>query len=130
MSKRFFFVCAGVLMLAVAYHLGATNGTAQPSGTIGAAGLAYVGGGNYSVATVDRIVYLDGSPVPAGPVPGTEAIIAVGVGGNASPLVMLADGQVFWAGASLSAWESLGNVLGSPTRAVGVTWGAIKVRYR
>ena len=29
MAKRFFFVCAGILCLAFAYHLGATNATAQ-----------------------------------------------------------------------------------------------------
>ena len=35
MAKRFFFVCAGILCLAFAYHLGATNATAQaPRGGI------------------------------------------------------------------------------------------------
>lgn len=29
MAKRFFFTCAGVLCLALAYHLGATSATAQ-----------------------------------------------------------------------------------------------------
>lgn len=29
MAKRFFFICAGILCLALAYHLGASNATAQ-----------------------------------------------------------------------------------------------------
>ena len=29
MAKRFFYLCAGVLCLAFAYHLGVTNATAQ-----------------------------------------------------------------------------------------------------
>jgi len=29
MAKRFFYACAGILCLALAYHLGATNATAQ-----------------------------------------------------------------------------------------------------
>jgi hypothetical protein len=29
MAKRFFFICAGILCLAFAYHLGATNARAQ-----------------------------------------------------------------------------------------------------
>ncbi len=29
MAKRLFFICAGILCLALAYHLGATNATAQ-----------------------------------------------------------------------------------------------------
>ena len=32
MAKRFFFICAGILCLAFAYHLGAKNASAQ-SGT-------------------------------------------------------------------------------------------------
>jgi len=29
MAKRFFYICLGILCLAFAYHLGATNATAQ-----------------------------------------------------------------------------------------------------
>jgi hypothetical protein len=29
MAKRFFYTCAGILCLVLAYHLGATNATAQ-----------------------------------------------------------------------------------------------------
>jgi hypothetical protein len=31
MAKRFFFVCAGILCLAIAYHFGAVNAAAQSS---------------------------------------------------------------------------------------------------
>ena len=33
MAKRFFYVCAGLLCLAFAYHLGATRATAQGAAT-------------------------------------------------------------------------------------------------
>jgi len=32
MAKKFFFICAGLLMLALAYHFGATTATAQAPG--------------------------------------------------------------------------------------------------
>ena len=32
MAKRFFYLCAGFLCLALAYHLGATSATAQAEG--------------------------------------------------------------------------------------------------
>lgn len=32
MAKKFFYVCGGLLMLALAYHLGATTATAQAPG--------------------------------------------------------------------------------------------------
>ena len=32
MAKRFFYVCAGLLCLALAYHLGASSATAQAAG--------------------------------------------------------------------------------------------------
>jgi len=31
-AKRFFFVCAGLMCLALAYHFGATNATGAPQG--------------------------------------------------------------------------------------------------
>jgi len=35
MAKKFFYVCAGLLMLALAYHLGASTATAQaPSNSV------------------------------------------------------------------------------------------------
>jgi len=35
MAKKFFYVCGGLLMLALAYHLGATSATAQaPSNSV------------------------------------------------------------------------------------------------
>ena len=35
MARRFFFVCSGIFLLALSYHLGAGNATSQVTSTIG-----------------------------------------------------------------------------------------------
>jgi len=76
MAKKFFYVCGGLLMLALAYQLGATTATAQAPGNpivaasgtnsfvvaIAANGDAYIsqGGGNWG-----HWGNVFGSPVPA-----------------------------------------------------------------
>jgi hypothetical protein len=45
-AKAFFFVCAGVFLLALAYHLGATTAKAQgPGNPIAGVAALYTGGG-------------------------------------------------------------------------------------
>jgi hypothetical protein len=52
-AKAFFFVCAGIFLLALAYHLGATNATAQaPSDPIVAADF-------YTVYTANGEAYVN-----------------------------------------------------------------------
>ena len=52
MAKKFFYVCAGLLCLTVAFHLGAVSGRAQTGGTIDGAALALV---QYSDTGVDPV---------------------------------------------------------------------------
>jgi hypothetical protein len=51
MAKKFFFVCAGIFMLALAYHLGATSATAQAPSNSVVASFA-VGSGGYPLVVV------------------------------------------------------------------------------
>lgn len=54
MAKRFFYVCAGLFLLALSYHLGARSATAQAGGpVVGVAAYFYQPGqaGEYVVAT-------------------------------------------------------------------------------
>ena len=56
MAKRFFFVCLGILCLALAYHLGANNASAQGSG--GKVRLIAAAGDNAWVVTDTDDIYL------------------------------------------------------------------------
>ena len=62
MAKRFFYVCAGMLLLALSYHLGATTATAQaPSNSVVASWESVYGGNTPSiVVTANGDVYAGG----------------------------------------------------------------------
>ena len=64
MAKRFFFTCAGILCLALAYHLGATSATAQ-SGSRGQIRLLEARGPYVLVVSdTDDIYVLDPEKLP------------------------------------------------------------------
>lgn len=94
-AKRFFYVCAGLLCLALAYHLGARSAAAIGNGIAG----PEIRGENDQIdvtLSVNRFVsgfhryvssgYVALSP-PNGPVPGTDDIVATHLlpGGTAEP---------------------------------------------
>src|SRR5712692_10476682 len=83
MLKKLFYASASVLMLAIAYHLGAQSAQAQ-SGTIAAAEVDAGNYGNYSIV-IGRTLYAFGpaayGPGPIGTrevftIPGTSPVIA------------------------------------------------------
>ena len=129
-AKTFFYVCAGLFLLALSYNLGARSAGAQAGGSI-AVGDINMGGQGGIAALVDRLLYraTDGPPFetygPTPPIPGTEPIVAVY---GPDPRAMLANGDVYRL--SGSAWILAGNVLGSGTPAQRATFGALKKRYR
>ena len=56
MAKRFFYVCAGLFLLALSYHLGAGSAVAQaPANPI--VGMASPTNGSVTVVTADGTVY-------------------------------------------------------------------------
>ena len=73
-AKRFFFICAGLLCLAVAYHVGATSATAKVSGSrlVAMADRPSIGSSAVAVDQSGRI-YLGhmGQWTQSGTVPGT-----------------------------------------------------------
>lgn len=104
MTKKFFFVCAGLLCLAVAYHLGATNAQGQAGSAVTGIAVGLTGNqaaSNFYVMTQDGTVYWRQfqhfNPSFAG-APFQSA-------GN------------FWTGSSPTASQSL-------------SWGSLKARYR
>jgi hypothetical protein len=146
MAKRFFYVCAGLLMLACAYHLGASSAGAEAANNVS---IAHIGDSSQKGAwavVFDRVVVAStpGSEVDplrvayvTDPVPGSSPIVAVS--GEAKS-VILANGDVYrWSG----TWSHGGNLLAnmvavsSPAPAPGLalevganpTWGNISVSY-
>ena len=133
MTKKFFFVCAGLLCLAVAYHLGARSAHGQVSTTIdgahiwspyGPVGSAWITG------VVGRVFYSNGAAIAA-PVPGTaRAIATTGIGSSEWPYAVLLENGDFYYGTGTS-WSFYGNVLGgAPTAGRPTTWGGLKAHYR
>jgi hypothetical protein len=130
--KRIFCGSAAVLMLAIAYHFGASTATAQSGGpvTVGGINTYYEGG---IAGVVGRLVYTGTyrQPLalfgPSAPVPGTYPIIAVD---GSSFTVMLSNGGVYTAnGTGGATWTLLGNLLLHPTPALQESWGQLKSRY-
>jgi hypothetical protein len=58
-ARAFFYVCAGVLLLALSYHFGATTATAQAPGNP-VVGIMYGGGTSYLALTANGDAYLSG----------------------------------------------------------------------
>lgn len=130
-ARAFLFVCAGVFLLMLSYHLGARNAGAQAGSQValGAINRSFEGG---IAAVVNRSIYtgtirppLDAfGPLP--PVPGADPIVAVY---GPDPTAMLSNGDVY--AYSGGGWTLMGNILsGGPTPVQLETWGAVKSRYR
>ena len=129
MTKRFFYASAGILMLAIAYHLGAISATAQTSSLIEAANCYDVPGIVYEpkLAVINHVVYALGGSGPvvsiADPIPGTARAIAVGNHG-----VILENGEI-WSHDS-GTWQLQGVFPVGPTPARAESFGRLKARYR
>lgn len=111
-AKRFFYVCAGVLMFALAYHLGASRAGAQSSGG-GFAGITITDGPN------------GGS---------TVAITVTGdiYGRPGAPTCFNGNVPFGWSPTSCSGeWVFMGNVLaGGTVQTQAKDWSAVKDGYR
>lgn len=133
MLRRFFYACIGLLLLAVAYHLGAATVNAQAANqvTVGNINPEFAGG---IAAVVGRVMIrgsaspgLGATPLPA--IPGTSPVVAVcGTGAGPDAFAMLSDGDVYMFDGS--GWSLLGNMLGSATQARATSMGALKARFR
>ena len=123
-AKRFFYVCAGILCLALAYHFGARSATAQASGydcagVNGSAAAAVINRELWHIEALgSRLQRLQG-----GPVPGTARVVACGING-----VVLENGEAW---RNFGGWEFLGTFpFSGPTPSTQETWGGVKARYR
>ena len=133
-AKKFFYVSAALCSLALTYHVGARNASAQSS-TVECAEVAT----DTFAATAGRIVYAagdQGSGTPLinfqtyPPVPGTSPIVAVKAPTNGFIAVMLANGDVYWAN-GFQVWTYAGNILsGGAVNVEKHTLGQLKARFR
>jgi hypothetical protein len=138
MAPKFFFVCAGLLCLALAYHLGASRAGAQAS-----AGLVAINQATADIYAVDAVgnIYAGepcyGNPrpfvhvgqMPAGCVPTSICANSNGT----QTFVGCANGDIYRlddAGYPNVSAGFCGNIYGRPTPARQVTWGSVKMRHR
>jgi len=125
-ARKFFYVCAGMLMLALSYHLGASSATAQIGGPIECAGIT----SGLATGVIGRYVYIMSRSEPVRllaslPVPGTSRVIAC-----ETDMVVLENGEVwFWSPFSGGEWTLVGNFPGGATPALHESWGQVKSRY-
>ena len=140
MAKRFFYVCAGLFLLALSYHLGARSAGAQilgqPIGNIADGNAcAVLGGSIYAV----RLTSLPGPNGPPASIPLPRPGNVIGVGATEDSLepayigmawVIYDDGAVYHY--TLAAgWEQVASLFSvTPVAAQGTTWGQVKDRYR
>jgi hypothetical protein len=131
MAKKFFYVCAGVLMLVLAYQLGASRAIAQAGSSQG-----FSVGQGVGIGISGRTLYTrwaggsaEDGPVPV-PVPGTSPIVASAAGGWNSFEVILENGDIWGWARGGSSWGYGGNVFGGAVGTEASTWGAVKQRYR
>ena len=118
-AKKFFYVCAGLLMLAVAYHLGALNAGAQSSQfrVLHPDGVIETGGQVYALGELGWVV-----PSSLPPVPATSIVAGHG------PYITV-DGTAWRLDAYTGEWRSY-PLPGGPTPTRPSTFGSIKAKYR
>ena len=131
MLKKLFYASASILMLALAYHFGATSATAQV-GAIEAPNIESVQGNYFVTFVVGRTFYQTSLTSPSAaafpaPVPGAARIIATGL--SSWGFTALLENCDAWAWNAAGYWQSAGNVFG-PTPAAQPTWGKLKAGYR
>lgn len=132
-ARAFFFICAGIFLLVLSYHLGATSARAQTGSAIECAGTSWVNGVPESQAVIGRFVHVwpPGSGQVGGgsdldctqPVPGTAPVVACTEG-----YVVLGDGTIYQSRAT--SWVLVGAFPVGPTPSARASFGQLKARYR
>jgi hypothetical protein len=124
-AKRFFYVSAGIFLLALSYHLGAQSAAAT-GGSIEGGVLRTENGVSYASFTSNRLLYAfqtsqfgngdwtpNEHPVPSSPVPGTEPVVSTMMR-DSQVFVLLANGDAYYSNDG-EPWVASGNLLGKPT---------------
>ena len=136
MARKFFFACAGLLCLALAYHLGAERAAAQTGEQLADIAWRQADGHAYAVSTSGAIYATPGycqawslvGRMPPGCVP--VCVLDGDVGGSLD--IACADGSAWTVQGSVPSVSVVpcSQVFGQPTTAWQETWGQLKSRYR
>jgi hypothetical protein len=141
MARKFFYVCAGLSLLAFCYHLGAGTATAQGAGNPVVGG--FQGQGPIGIVTANGDVqwfrssdgrtgtWTFGSNVFAGTglSPSGDPVVAAWSGASGD-WAATANGDVFLGGVQ-GPWVFVGNAFsGGATPALRESWGQLKARFR
>jgi hypothetical protein len=130
-ARAFLLVCAGLLCLALAYHLGARSAGAH-SGTFTAADCdAYSWEFSAVMGRTVCILYEGGGrKTTVAGIPGTAPVVACSYQGGRA-CVVLDNGDCYDCaiGGAVYPWTFRGNLLGGAVSAQGTTWGQVKARY-
>ena len=125
MARKFFYVCAGLLCLALAYHLGARSATGQTTAVIEGVSVSNDG---LSAAVNGSYIKFDantGAVYVSYPLPVTGHVLEA-----SWSTVVYENGDVYVYQGSPGAWVLKGNLARGPTPAKAETWGSVKARYR
>ena|SRR5688572_24053547 len=140
MAKKFFYVSAGLLLLALTYHLGARSATAQGStqafGAIESANAVVTTGAMLHGVHLNAITGIDSPPTSILlPHPGTVIAATASVSSSTPSSIGLAfviyeDGSL-WHYRSETGWVLVTSMIGGgPTAGSPTTWGRVKAEYR
>lgn len=124
MARKFFYVCAGMFLLALSYHLGVRDAAGQSTPVIEATdyssgGFDAVFGGAWNLIDTHTGGVLVSYPLP----------VQAPVAGTGNDLVLYKNGDLYIHEGSPGAWVLKGNVFGGPTPALQQSWGQLKSRY-
>ena len=117
MHRKLFYVSASILMLALAFHLGAAMAIGQVSGALSSG--AITSDGVYAVSGRTIVVEQGGSYGQSAPIPGSSPVLAGKLGA-----ALTADGTI-WSDEG-GAWHPAGQFPVGPTAARRQSWGALK----
>jgi hypothetical protein len=139
-AKKFFYVCAGIFLLAASYHLGARSATATGlAGMLSGGELQYENGVRYASFAVNRVFYgfateQSGTAyapltTPSQPIPGTASIESTLELGDNFAFVLLSNGDAYVSDTG-APWQYQGNLTSQTTATQSESWGQLKARYR
>jgi hypothetical protein len=138
LAKRFFYVSAALLLLALTYHIGVRQANAQAPGNP-VVGVVGPNGCNHLAVTANGDAYTSsdlafwhhtGNVFGAeGPPPGNP-VIGVAAANSCGHMAVTANGDCYRTGDNGATWTRTGNVFGAPTAATPATMGRVKDRYR
>ena len=132
MARKFFYVCAGMLMLALSYHLGASSAGAQGIGlglVCRLAGTDMYGTESFCTPGGDVLQYWNGHWTKAsnvfGGAPGGRTVVSYDSG-----VALASNGEVFFQPLmGYGPWSSRGFPVGGPVPSLQESWGQVKARY-